>query len=256
MKTRNCILTVFGLLAVIFSNAQEPANAFTWDISSKKLSDGRYELIFRTAGNPSWQLYAPNQDLGDVPTTEVNFGDSSIRFTPPFQDSGASKTEQSSLFEMPVKLYEGPVRYTVLVQIAGKIPATLQGKLLYTYGRGDEVYPATVQDFTVGLEGGVSTAARISIPSIDVKNPASPCGDDDATDKSLFFHFPAWLFGRTDCAHYTLRIPAHTINGIIFYKEVGDSPTWFAQCISLRPEHLPDLCPAERAFSPAQQSKS
>ena len=195
MKTRNCILTVFGLLAVIFSNAQEPANAFTWDISSKKLSDGRYELIFRTAGNPSWQLYAPNQDLGDVPTTEVNFGDSSIRFTPPFQDSGASKTEQSSLFEMPVKLYEGPVRYTVLVQIAGKIPATLQGKLLYTYGRGDEVYPATVQDFTVGLEGGVSTAARISIPSIDVKNPASPCGDDDATDKSLFSIFLLGFLG-------------------------------------------------------------
>ena len=158
----------------------------------------------------------------------VNFGDSSIRFTPPFQDSGAVKTEQSSIFEMPVKLYEGPVRYSVLVEITGRIPATLQGKLLYTYGRGDEVYPATVQDFTVGLEGGVSTAARISIPTIDVKNPASPCGDDDATDKSLFSIFLLGFLGGTDCAHYTLCIPSHPANGFIFYKEVGNTPARFA----------------------------
>jgi cytochrome c biogenesis protein CcdA/thioredoxin-related protein len=195
MKTRNCLLTVFGLLAGILSFAQEPASAFRWDISSKKISEGHYEIIFHTSGNPAWQLYAPNQDLGDVPTTEVNFGDSSIRFAPPFQDSGSVKTEQSSIFEMPVKLFDGPVRFSVQVQIVGRIPETLQGKLLYTYGRGDEIYPGTMQDFTVRLEGGVSTAARINIPTIDVKNPANPCGDVDATDKSLFSIFLLGFLG-------------------------------------------------------------
>jgi thiol:disulfide interchange protein DsbD len=65
------------------------------------------------------------------------------------------------------------------------VPASLQGVLLFTYGREDEFYPATSFNFSVSLEGGVSSTARIKISSIDVKNPVADCGDDDTADKSL-----------------------------------------------------------------------
>ncbi|HYC30374.1 MAG TPA: cytochrome c biogenesis protein CcdA, partial [Chitinophagaceae bacterium] len=59
------------------------------------------------------------------------------------------------------------------------------GTLNYTYARGDEFYSLNPFPFTVGLEGGVSSAARIKIPSIDINNPAAPCGDDTTEGKGL-----------------------------------------------------------------------
>jgi thiol:disulfide interchange protein len=38
----------------------------------------------------------------------------------------------------------------------------------------------------VNLEGGIVSTSRIIIPSIDVKKPVSPCGDDDTDNKSLW----------------------------------------------------------------------
>jgi thiol:disulfide interchange protein len=98
-------------------------------------------------------------------------------------------TEQSEIFSVPVRLYQGPTAWKTIVTIPGTVPAVLQGNFLYTYGRGMEYYPATSFSFSVPLEGGVSTAARIKIASIDVRHPVNPCGDDDTENKSLFTIF-------------------------------------------------------------------
>jgi thiol:disulfide interchange protein DsbD len=92
---------------------------------------------------------------------------------------------QSSIFNVPVKIYEGPTSWKQLIKISGVVPANLQGTFLYTYGRNDEFYPATALPFSVSLEGGTESTARIKIPTIDIKNPINNCGDDDAADKSL-----------------------------------------------------------------------
>src|SRR5207248_2167543 len=86
---------------------------------------------------------------------------------------------------MAVKMFEGPVTWKAVVTIPGKVPATLQGTLLYTYGRGNEFYPSTSFLFSVPLEGGVSTSTRIKIPSIDIEHSVNSCGDLDTGGKSL-----------------------------------------------------------------------
>ena len=179
-------LTALLLISIITAFGQDRTAPFQWKVTSKKVSDHQYELRFTTAGASGWQLYAPDQVLSDVPTTELQFSDSAIQKNNAFKDSGAVKTEVSKIFEgTKVKIYTGPTTWQRTITIAGDIPATLQGELQYTYGRADEFYPATPFSFSVPLEGGTTATSRIKIPTINVQQPVSGCGDDDTANKSL-----------------------------------------------------------------------
>src|SRR5438270_72316 len=158
---------LFGLHLLIgfYALGQDSSSPMHWEVKSKRISNNQYELSFSTAGNKAWQIYAPNQVLGGVPTTELQFADSVMQPTGAFKDSGAVKKEQSALFGKTVKVYEGPAAWKQLITIAGKVPATLQGTFLYTYGRGNEFYPSTPYAFSVSLEGGVATTTKIIVPS-------------------------------------------------------------------------------------------
>lgn len=188
----NKIVRFFLLAVLSFTMASavaQEASPFSWKVTSKKLSDGQYELLFSTPGNPAWELYAPSQVLSEVPTTELRLGDSAVQTVGNLVDSGQSRTIQSTIFEQAVKVYDQPTVWKQVVRISGQVPSFITGTLLYTYGKGEEFYAGTPHDFTVNLEGGVVSTSRIIIPSIDVKNPVSPCGDDDTEDKSLWTIF-------------------------------------------------------------------
>ena len=183
---------VFGCLS---GNTQDAGSPFQWNVTSKKISSNQYEIIFSSQGNKTWQLYAPNQVLSDVPTTELQFTDSAITSSKSIKASGVLKRELSTIFGAQVEVYEGPTSWSNVVTIAGTIPATLQGTLLYTYGKGEEFYPSTSFNFSVPLQGGVAATSRILIPAIDLKNPVNLCGDDDTADKSLFAIFLLGFLG-------------------------------------------------------------
>ncbi|HEY0067066.1 MAG TPA: cytochrome c biogenesis protein CcdA, partial [Flavisolibacter sp.] len=188
----NKIVRFFLLAVLSFTMASavaQDASPFAWKVTSKKLSDGQYELIFSTQGNPAWELYAPSQVLSEVSTTELRFADSAVQAVGNFTDSGQARTIQSAIFEQAVKVYDQPTAWKQVVRISGQVPSFVTGTLLYTYGKGEEFYAGTPYEFTVNMEGGVVSTSRIIIPSIDVKNPVSPCGDDDTEDKSLWTIF-------------------------------------------------------------------
>jgi len=186
MKIFRALAFILSLFLLKPAAAQD--TAFRWNVSSRKLDEHRYEISFRSAGNPAWQLYAPNQVISDVKLAEIQF-DSAISFDNRFTDSGKLQTAQSPIFGMPVSYYEGPVNWKVVVNIPGKVPAVLQDTLLYSYGKGEEFYGGTALPFSVKLEGGTASGNRIIIPSINAKNPVAPCGDDDTSDKSLWTLF-------------------------------------------------------------------
>jgi cytochrome c biogenesis protein CcdA/thioredoxin-related protein len=169
-------LLVFLILTGFRSLAQENLQ-FNWKESSRKLSAGRYEIVFSTPGSGAWQLYAPNQDLGGVPSAEIQFTDSSLQPENSFRDSGAARTEHSSIFEKPVRFYSGASKWSVVIRIPGKVPASLQGEIKYAYGKGQEFYQESAR-FSVGLEGGIAATARIRIGTIDIAHPVIACGDD------------------------------------------------------------------------------
>ncbi len=177
-----------------FANAQD-TTAYQWQVSSQRTGEGVYELEFTTPGNRAWQLYAPNETIFDVPSTELSF-DSSVSVAPGFGVSGDAVTISNPLFDnAPFSIYEGPATFRVTITIQGVPPAVLMGKLNYTYGRGEEFYPLTPYSFSVPLEGGVASSIVIKVDAFDLEHPVSDCGDEGSGGKSLAGIFLLGLLG-------------------------------------------------------------
>jgi thiol:disulfide interchange protein len=188
-------VAVFSLVAT----AQDSSvTIYGWKAESKKIIEGKYELTFTTPASGDWYIYAPNQVLLDVKTTELIFADSSIKQQGDFaiEEGAKIKEEASSIFEnTKVKIFPGEAVWKTSITIQGTVPAKLQGTLLYTYGRNDEFYPATAFPFTVSLEGGVESTTQILVPSININKPESNCGDDGTKNKSILSIFLLGLLG-------------------------------------------------------------
>jgi len=185
----------FVSAAYNFLPAQD-TSAVNWNLTSRKIGEGIYELSFKSSIKNGWQLYAPNQSISDVHAAELSFADSSIKADTIYKESGIAKKINSKIFDnASFKVYENEAEITATVKIVGTVPENLIGKFKYTYGKDDEFYPLTDYSFSVKLEGGVSTVARIKINSFDLKNPVSSCGDDGTEGKGLTSIFLLGLIG-------------------------------------------------------------
>ena len=179
------------------SFSQDSAGAVPgWKITSKKIGENKYELVFKGTIKGNWQVYAPNQTLLEVKTTELQFPDSSIVQEGDFILESPPKEINSALFDnIKVGIFENAIQWKAIITIAGTVPANLQGTLFYTYGREDEFYPSTRAPFVIGLEGGIESNARIKISSININNPVSPCGDEGTKDKGILKIFLLGILG-------------------------------------------------------------
>ena len=71
------IVFLFLLSYSLFVTAQDSSGLKGWLVESRKIADGKYELNFTLPSTAGWQVYAPNQVLLEVKTTELRFADSS-----------------------------------------------------------------------------------------------------------------------------------------------------------------------------------
>ena len=143
---KNPLRLIAFATGILFFNvhlpAQDSLSIFPWKVTSKKISDGVYELIFSTQRVGGWLLYAPNQ-LAELETTELDFNDSNITKEGKFLETIQPGTFSNSLFGA-VKGYDSAATWTTRIYFRDKdsVPALLQGKLLYTYGKEpDFFYP-------------------------------------------------------------------------------------------------------------------
>lgn len=186
---RIAFLLILFFSAGNFLFAQDSAQAFKWMVSSKKINHNIYEINFATQGNSQWNLYAPNQNLSGVLTTALTSTDSVFHIIGDFKQTGTAQQQPSKIFPgVTEKIYTGATIWTQQIKIEGTVPSSIQGTLLYTYGKGNEFYQSEFP-FHVQLQGGVASTSRILIQSIDINHPVSNCGDDTQKKSlwSLFF---------------------------------------------------------------------
>lgn len=222
----------FFLLILGKSWSQDSSSAPRgWVAESKKTGEGKYEISFSLPSAGEWQIYAPNQVLLDVKTTELKFPDSGIVQQGDFILSPGSKKVSSEVFEgSTVEVYEGKASWKAVIQIEGAVPSRLQGILYYTYGAADEFYPSTPFEFTVTLEGGVK-AAGIKIPSIDISQPVNDCGDEGTKDKSLLSIFLLGLLGGLIALLTPCVFPMIPVTVTFFTKKSADRKKGIANAV-------------------------
>lgn len=189
MKNFRKLFFLFLFFATgFFSFAQDSAQAFKWNVSSKKIENNIYEINFTTQGNSQWNLYAPNQNLSGVLTTALTSTDSVFHIIGDFKQTGNTQQQTSKIFPgVTEKIFNGTTTWTQQIKIEGTVPSSIQGTLLYTYGKGNEFYQSEYS-FHVQLQGGVMSTSRILIPAIDIHHTINNCGED-TKEKSLWSLF-------------------------------------------------------------------
>jgi len=187
-RIRPGIITIL-ILATQVGFGQDSSQLFKWSVSSKKLTNNTYELIFSTKGNAQWNLYAPGQDLNGVASASLALNDSAFHLVDQFRQTGTLQQQPSKIFTgLSEKVYNGATTWTQQIKIDGSVPGSIQGNLIYNYGKGDEFYQGEFP-FAVKLEGGVTKQSKIKIASIDVRHPVNNCGDDETGNKGLLTLF-------------------------------------------------------------------
>jgi len=190
--TKASVLLLLILLSLI-PFAQD-STVYKWKHKSRKIGERKYELIFSTDSANGWELYAPNQDLGGVPTVELKLSDSTITRDSSFKEEGASKTFVSPIFQVAVRVYQGKTDWKTTISFIDTVPAKLAGKLTYFFGK-DDAFNSELLDFSVDLEGGVESTWNPKVDTIDIENPVMPCGDDGTGSKSILAIFFLGLAG-------------------------------------------------------------
>ncbi len=171
-------------------------NLYVWTVSSKKITDGKYDLVFSTSGAKGWQLFAPNQVLNEVEMGSVSFNDSSILVDEQFREGNGTRTFNSLLFDTAVKVYDRGAEWNIGLQFTGKIPAKLQGSLAFYFGKDETLEFNTASiTFNVALEGGEAATTKIKIDSLGLDAPVKNCGDDSTKGESIFTVFLLGLLG-------------------------------------------------------------
>lgn len=187
------LLFFFFPIAVLAQDSTQ--SVVDWQVSSKKIGEGKYQLALKGSIKGNWQVYAPDQTLLEVKTTELKFADSSIVQEGGFITGTEPKKITNPVFEnAAVKVFENSVDWRAIIKINGDVPGKLQGSLFYSYGRNDEYYPFTEFPFVLAMEGGVE-AASLKINSIDIAKPVNNCGDEGTKDKSLLAIFLLGIVG-------------------------------------------------------------
>ncbi len=190
----------FGLLvlATSFSYAQADSATpavFSWKLSSKKIAEKKYELVFTAPAVTNSRLYAPGQDLDGVPSAGLSFTDSSIQVES-FLATNNIQTIPSTVFgKGKVDLVNGAAEWKAIISFKNTVPAQLLGNLAVFYNHNDEFLSDQPFAFNVSLEGGTATTGKIKIASIDIKHPASDCGDEGTQNKSLLTIFLLGFLG-------------------------------------------------------------
>ncbi len=213
------------------SEAQDSA-VFQWKAASTRISALVYQLTFKTRANQGWQLYGPNQKISDIPAAQLEFSDSTIAVGATYLETGAKRTIRSKIFDnASFVVYEGEAEFSVTVTFRGAVPASLPGVFKYTYGKGDAFYPLSPFAFNVPLEGGLSAAARIKIPGLDLKNPVSPCGDDTTEGKGLLRIFLLGLAGGFIALFTPCVFPLIPLTVSFFTKRTANRKKGIAQAM-------------------------
>lgn len=196
---KKILFSFLAVLSCLLVSAQTDS-LLKWQVQSKKIGNGLYELTAKTTIPAGWHLYGTN------PTVE---GLESPKFTPNYEKAipqatvTYNKTAEiitDDLFDKKkVNVFTGEIEIKQQVKIDGFIPGTLKGNLTANLGKAAEFAPQD-QIFEVTLEGGAAVSAdskKIKLTSVDLANPSKDCGkkNDIVSSGWLSIFFLGFLGG-------------------------------------------------------------
>ena len=177
-------IPAFLLQAAI--HAQEQSPKIDWKISSEKTGEKEYRILLSTSNEEAWEIFSPGTDFDGLPAMQLILPDKSIQTVDPLSLSSTSKPVmiKSQLFDgKSFSVITDQVQLSATIRFATDIPANLQVKLAYSFGKdaAGEFYQEETE-LEVPLEGGTAAQSRILIPGLDPNKPLQDCGIGSSTE--------------------------------------------------------------------------
>ncbi len=171
----------FLLFAVTFCIAAFSQDSLVWKISAKKITDSTYQIAANSTVPKGWHLYANNPTVAGLAESNVKFTFQldNIKTVDEISANPKAETIKDALFEnAAVNIYTNDIQLKQTIKINGIVPAIIKASVAGFIARETELMPLVETQYEIALEGGVAASNNnIKLASIDVKNPASQCGD-------------------------------------------------------------------------------
>lgn len=179
------------------SHAQEAKQQITWKAAAQKTGEKSYRLTFTAENQEGWDIYSPDIRFDEIPAATLELSDSSIQVSGALRAEGQGVTEKSQVFEgQSYLVYKGKTIFLADLNFTGEVPAILNTRLSFTYGKADEFFPGETAELSIPIEGGKASATRILIPTINPDQPLQDCGiAEEKEDSSILNIFLLGFLG-------------------------------------------------------------
>ncbi|PKP38480.1 MAG: disulfide bond formation protein DsbD, partial [Bacteroidetes bacterium HGW-Bacteroidetes-15] len=188
MKKQFSILLVAFALLLSNNALAQLDDPVKWNVSSKKIDDKNYEIVFDASIDMGWYLYSSeNPPGGPIPTTFIFNKDDAYSTIGLVKPTGKPKVEQDEIFNMVVAYFEIKAQFFQPIQLAdGATGAKISGEIEYQACYEDKCIFLT-KDFSITIGDG-GTAPKATAETA-ITESDSPMGNTKSSDSSLLIFF-------------------------------------------------------------------
>lgn len=188
MKKIALLVYTYALFTQLF--AQSPVQ---WEVSGKKTGEQNFLLQVNGTIQTGWHIYASrDEELGLDPLT-INWDNETI-----LPGDQVNESEPISIndkvFNKTVKVFTNTFSFSQPITVKGQIPASFK-IILHGFAANNEEFIPIEETKDVQLEGGIAQTNTIKLNTVNLRQPAAPCGDEQMQQASLLSIFLKGIAG-------------------------------------------------------------
>lgn len=123
----------------------------SWKFSSKKISEGNYEVYMTAAVPTGWHLYSQFTGEGPVATAFTFNKNALITLNGKVTEKGKMVTINDKIWKNIQKYYGGTVTFTQKVKLKGKIKTNVSGEVEFMICDDKQCLAPTTEKFNISL---------------------------------------------------------------------------------------------------------
>lgn len=183
---RSTLLTILSFFSFQLAGfCQQPVAI---EVSSKKTDEKQYELTVNFQIQKGWHVYAEGDEATGIEPSQIVTEIPGIVFLP-VTSNRQPVTISDPIFEnKSLKVYTRSFVLTQQFRIEEPVPASIKISVKGFAASKEEFVPFE-QTREVQLEAGTAAKEDTIIETIDLSNPAAPCGDSPENGKGLLYIF-------------------------------------------------------------------
>jgi thiol:disulfide interchange protein DsbD len=145
------ILVSMFLLGTMIVSAQSPV---TWTFTSKKLTNGNYEIHMTATIDKGWHLYSQTQpdDAVAGPTTFTITNNPLIELVGKIKEEGKLEKFHDKQLDLSANQYSNSVNFVQTIKLKGKVKTSFNGSVEYQTCDDKKCLPPKTVNFKVALD--------------------------------------------------------------------------------------------------------